>query len=85
MLTPRLSRRAERYLDRLDDATAARIADVIESLCEDPGNERNTRALRGKAPYRRARMGNYRIVYYVDGDVLEVTRIGPRGDVYKDL
>ena len=85
MLTSHLSRKAQRYLDRLDDATASRILDLIESLCDAPLQESKTKALHGKEPLRRARLGNYRIVYYVDDDTLEVVRIGPRGDVYKDL
>ena len=38
-------------------------------------------------PYRRADIGEYRIVYRVEGDVLKITVVGKRNDsdVYKKL
>lgn len=31
----------------------------------------------------RLRVGSYRVLFYVKGDIIEVMDIGPRGDVYK--
>ena len=59
----------------------------IGRISEDPQRD-EYKALSGRpAGWRRARVGSYRIVFVVE-DVLrivEIVRIGPRGDVYKDL
>jgi mRNA-degrading endonuclease RelE of RelBE toxin-antitoxin system len=44
--------------------------------------------LRGRSDgLRRARVGGLRILFYVEDEiqVVSVTRIAPRGDVYKDV
>ncbi len=43
------------------------------------------KAMQGYSGYYRLRVGNYRIIYTVDNDVLliRVIEIGNRGDIYK--
>jgi mRNA interferase RelE/StbE len=41
------------------------------------------RPITGESDSYRIRVGNYRILFVVIEDTLVVTKIGPRGDVYK--
>lgn len=72
---------ASKYLMRLDERTRERITNALIDLsCEPPQGD--IKKLRGSALHR-LRVGNYRIIFdIVDGEIV-VTRIGPRGDVYK--
>ena len=81
------SRHARSYFRRQDRQTQARLGAEIDRIAEDPHRE-EYRELAGKpAGWRRARVGSYRIVFAVEDTVriVEIVRIGPRGDVYKDL
>ena len=53
-------------------------------LPQIPGNPLAVKELQGREGFR-IRVGQYRILYSVDEDtiIVEVFRIGPRGDVYK--
>ncbi len=59
----------------------------LEEIGSDPYDRLISKALHGRlAGMRSSRVGAYRILYYVDDEVriVDVTDIGPRGDVYKD-
>lgn len=74
---------AERYLDRLSSSDQQRIVNALESLRLDPESS-DIKPLKGRSDWR-LRVGNYRILFLLDKEnkVFIVTRIGPRGDVYK--
>lgn len=77
---------AEKYLRRLTPALQESILRLIEAICLEPYDRRLSIPLHGPfAGLRRARVGNLRIVFSIDGDrlLVIVTAIGPRGDVYK--
>ncbi|MHB8994341.1 MAG: type II toxin-antitoxin system RelE family toxin [Armatimonadota bacterium] len=64
-----------------------RIAQTIEALGVNPFYP-NTKALQGNLwPFRRARVGDYRIIYLPDLEQQRVTivAIGLRSDIYKRL
>ena len=63
-----------------------RILGVIEKLATNPRPE-GVKVLQGVEGLLRLRVGNYRIVYQVKDEVLEVLiiRIGDRKDVYRKL
>ena len=81
------TRNAERYYNRLDDNTAARINRAIDLISQNPtyNQNRNIKKLTGRDREYSYRVGQYRIIYQVDEDLQEcnILSIGPRGDVYQ--
>ncbi|HXE45942.1 MAG TPA: type II toxin-antitoxin system RelE/ParE family toxin [Conexibacter sp.] len=74
---------AARALKKLDPPVARRIQGAIALLAENP-RPPAARPLRGR-PGLRVRVGDYRIVYTVEDDVLlvVVVTLGHRRDVYE--
>ena len=74
---------AVRALKRIDHRDRDRIRGAIALLGEDP-RPPGARALHGR-PGLRVRIGDYRIVYTVDDDILVVAVItlGDRGNAYE--
>ena len=73
-----LERRARGFLDGLPAKQFRQVAVRLFDLLRDP-EASDTSALKN-SPYRRADVGEYRIVYRVEGDVLLVVLIGKRND-----
>lgn len=73
---------AVRALRKLDPQVRRRIQGAIALLAQDP-RPPGARALQGR-PGLRVRVGDYRIIYTVQDDVLVVVvvRLGHRRDVY---
>ena len=78
-----LLREARRYLDRLPRTEHERVLDALARLEHDPFGT-------GLKPLQRRpewslRVGEYRVLVRIEREArrLVVTRIGPRGDVYK--
>jgi mRNA interferase RelE/StbE len=62
--------------------TARRIIGKIEAYAADPASQRNNvKALSGTAAIR-LRVGNWRVIM-LDGLVLDILDIGPRGGIYE--
>lgn len=80
-----LSRRARDFLDDLPAKPFRQVALRIFDLLKEP-RAPDTAHLTGQ-PYRRADVGEYRVVYRVEGDTVLVVLVGKRNDaeVYKQL
>ena len=62
--------------------TAMRIVEKIEAFATNPESQRNNvKRLVGRDEIR-LRIGDWRAIL-VDGDVIDVVRIGPRGSIYE--
>ena len=74
---------AQRSLRKLDPQIAKRIQGAISLLSDDP-RPPNSRKLRGRDAFR-VRVGDYRIIYTVEDDVLlvVVVTLGHRRDIYE--
>ncbi len=74
---------AARALRKLDPQARHRVQGAIALLAQDP-RPPAARALQGR-PGIRVRVGDYRIIYTVEDDVLlvVVVRLGHRRDVYE--
>ncbi len=70
-------------LGKRDIRTARRIIGVIEKMAADPFAG-DVKRLRG-APWYRRRVGDWRIIFAVDGDrlVVEIVRVAHRREVYR--
>jgi mRNA interferase RelE/StbE len=61
--------------------TALRIVEKIEAYAANPDSQaNNVKVLRGREGIR-LRVGDWRVIM-VDGEVLDVLDVGPRGGVY---
>lgn len=74
---------AERYLQRMQPDDQMRIVSALDALITD-STTLDIKPLKGR-PELRLRVGSYRVLFRVDSEnqLYIVTRIGPRGDVYK--
>ena len=80
----RLARRAAEYLRRLDRRTQQRFLQRLDQIASDPYGP-HTKPLTDLEGRRAARVGGWRIVFAVNvaERVVEVSDIGPRGDIYR--
>jgi mRNA interferase RelE/StbE len=74
-------RDARRALQRMPRPTAERIVAKIEAYAIDPASQaNNVKALKGEDAIR-LRVGDWRVIM-LDGEVLDIVRIAPRGSVH---
>lgn len=72
---------AAKALRKMPANSARRIVAKIEAYATDPASqENNIKALRGREGIR-LRVGDWRVIM-IDGVVLDVLEIGPRGSIY---
>ena len=86
MLTINFSKLAEKFSLRLLPKHKNQVGRRIRALAEDPYAS-DTRELVGSAPFRRADIGEYRIIYRISEMALHIFLIGKRNDdeVYRKL
>ena len=84
-----LHQRAEKFLDDLDERTKDRIKRSLRQLQEDPirgrpGSDiRRLVGTKGRQDLFRLRVGDFRVIYAVEGDAIWVTEIFSRGRGYR--
>ena len=79
---PKLTRSAEKQLDRLPAPLSAKARELIRRLDDEPHlGKKLVGPLKGK---RSARLGRtHRIIYEATGGYVVVLTVGPRKDVYR--
>ncbi len=77
---------AAKALKKIPKADRKRIVNKIDSLAESLPNPDTTK-MKGKNPFHKVRVGNYRIVYEIQDDVLLIliVKVGHRKDIYRSL
>lgn len=76
------SKLALRTLRAIPAETAARIRSKIEQYAADPQSQaNNVKRLQGREGFR-LRVGDWRVIFDDDGNVLAILDIGPRGGIY---
>ena len=87
MLKPNISKQATKFLQRLTEKYRRQLSIKVVELCKNPMPQDSKKLVGKKAylGYYRADAGEFRIIYRVVNDVLEVLLIGRRndGDIYK--
>ena len=75
---------ATKELKRLPELTRRRILRAVEALAEDP-RPLGVRKMVGTSRTYRIRVGDYRVIYSIDSDVvsIEVVRVRHRRDAYR--
>jgi mRNA interferase RelE/StbE len=79
MRKPDLSKDAEKFLRRLPPKQGRQLATKIAELLEDPEPPVSTQ-VKSNSNYRRADVGEYRIIYEVEADCVRITLIDRRND-----
>ncbi len=68
-----------------DKKTAGRILAALEAAADDPQSAHDIKVLKGKfAVFKRLRVGNYRVIFDEDGNVLTVYEVKHRQEAYHD-
>lgn len=81
-----LSKQAAAFLKELPAKQARQIAERLKRLAESP-DALPSEALRGYAPMRRLKAGEFRIIFVAEPEIVQVRLIGKRNDdeIYKAL
>lgn len=74
------SKKAEKFLRKQDKPTQLRLIEAISKL----PLEGDIKKLQGADGYR-LRVGNYRVLFDVNGIILDIIDIGNRGQIYKGV
>jgi len=77
---------AVKALKKIPKSDQKRIGDSIDSLSENLPDPATTK-MKGDNPFHRIRVGDYRIIYEIQEDILliVVLKIGHRKEVYRRL
>ena len=77
---------AAKALRKIPKFDQKRIADKIDSFSENLPDPAITK-MKGDNPFHRIRVGDYRIIYEIHGDILLIVilKIGHRKEVYRRL
>jgi mRNA interferase RelE/StbE len=75
---------ATREFKALDKQLQRRITEKVTALCEDPFPP-GSKKLKAQLDHFRIRVGDYRVIYRIDGKrvVIVIVRIGHRKEVYR--
>jgi mRNA interferase RelE/StbE len=77
------SKSALRTLHRMPANMSALIRQKVAQLATDPAAQtNNVKALKGEPGIFRLRVGDWRVLYTAEGEVLDVIKIAPRGAAY---
>lgn len=71
------SKQAQKFLEKKNIAVRQRIIEAILKLPEG-----DVKRLSGRNGYR-LRVGGYRVIFDMHGNVIYIEKIGNRGDIYK--
>ena len=79
-------RSAAKALRKIPKSDRKRIADKIDHLSANLPDPATTK-MKGDNPFHRIRVGDYRIIYEIQGDILLIVilKIGHRKEVYRRL
>lgn len=77
---------AAKELKKIPGPDQKRISMAIDNLAENLP-EPDTTKMKGNHPFHKIRVGNYRIIYEIQDDILLILiiKIGHRKDIYRNL
>ena len=74
------SKKAEKFLKKQDTPTRKRLVTAISKLPQ----EGDIKKLQGADGYR-LQIGNFRVLFDVNGIIIDIVEIGNRGQIYKGV
>jgi mRNA interferase RelE/StbE len=81
-MTVVLDKQPSNYLYRLNEPDYSRILEALEDLTDEPPGG-DIRKLSNRDDYR-LRIGGYRIIFRIEDETIIISKIAPRGQVYKE-
>lgn len=81
-----IKRSAAKALKKIPKTEQKRIANKIDSLADGLPNPDTTK-MKGDNPFHKVRVGDYRIIYEIQEDILVimVVKVGHRKDIYRNI
>jgi mRNA interferase RelE/StbE len=76
------TRRAAKDISKLDPETKEKIGDALRRYCKDPLNYARKMIDPSLGSYR-FRIGDYRVIFDIEGDEIVVLRVGHRREIYR--
>ncbi|MCL2186662.1 MAG: type II toxin-antitoxin system RelE/ParE family toxin [Treponema sp.] len=73
---------AAKYFERLSATDKERFRNAFNDLAKEPP-EGDIKTLKGWNGYFRLRIGGYRVLFRIEDDIIIITNIDSRGQVYK--
>ena len=77
-----LSKKAEKFLLKSDAKTKMRISIALNGLKHKPPLG-NIKPYKSVPTFYRLKIGNYRAIFCIEDDIIKVTDIDSRGQIYK--
>ncbi len=88
MLKINISKKAQEFLNSIPAKHYKQILSKIEKIAENENNVPSIK-LKGYTKFKRAKCGEYRIIFYIENDILilEIVLIDKRNDdkIYKEF
>ena len=78
----KLSKQALKYVNAQDKPTRERFKAAFRGLSKDPPVG-DISPIVSCPPFLRLRVGDFRVIFYEDDDMLRVVKVSPRGGSYK--
>ena len=78
------SHQAVKFLKKITECDAEKIVYKIIQYAENPETLKNQVKKLTNSSYYRLRIGDYRVIFDETGTVLEIIKVGNRGQVYKN-
>jgi mRNA interferase RelE/StbE len=78
------TRKAVRDIEQLEEKAKKRIGDTLKRYAEDPFKYANKLTDPRLGSYR-FRIGEYRVIFDLDGNKIVILRVGHRKDIYRKL
>ena len=75
--------KANGELNKLEKVIARRIAKKVRELAEDPYSK-DIKKLKGQDGFR-LRVGDYRIIFDIEGDKINILKVGHRKNIYDKI
>lgn len=72
--------KAHKELKKLDSSIQRRIIKSLEEFSQNPANK-DIRKLKGIDGFR-LRIGDYRVIFLIDGDDILISKVGHRKHIY---
>ena len=81
-----VQRSAAKALKKIPKLDCKRIGKKIDSLAEKLPNPDTTK-MKGNNPFHKVRIGDYRVIYEIQNDVLLIliVKVGHRKDIYRNI
>lgn len=79
----RYTKAAIKALMRMPANTAKTIRGKIAAYADPSSQANNVKKLKGRKGYR-LRVGDWRVIFDANGDVLDILAVGPRGGIYEE-